>query len=152
MSRARTLLARVLLTEPARPDPIRTLPRASWLVVATVCVGAFMGQLDASIVTVALPRLRTDLHSSLGAVEWVSLAYLLVLVGTVIAVGRIADVFGRKLLYTYGFLLFGVASLGCGLSSGLAALLSFRVLQAIGAALLQANSVASTASPSHRPG
>ena len=42
------------------------------------------------------------------------------LIGTVIAVGRIADVFGRKLLYTYGFLLFGVASLGCGLSSGLA--------------------------------
>jgi len=135
-------LARLLLTEPARPDRIRSLPRASWLAVATVCVGAFMGQLDASIVTVALPRLRTDLGISLGAAEWVSLAYLLVLVGTVIAVGRIADVFGRKLLYSYGFALFTVASLGCGLSSGLAALLAFRVLQAIGAALLQANSVA----------
>jgi EmrB/QacA subfamily drug resistance transporter len=135
-------LTRLLLTEPARPDRIRSLPRASWLAVATVCIGAFMGQLDASIVTVALPRLRTDLGISLGAAEWVSLVYLLVLVGTVIAVGRIADVFGRKLLYSYGFALFTVASLGCGLSAGLAALLAFRVLQAIGAALLQANSVA----------
>ena len=61
MSRTRALLARVLLTEPARPGPIRTLPRASWLAVATVCIGAFMGQLDASIVTVALPQLRIEL-------------------------------------------------------------------------------------------
>lgn len=132
----------MLLTEPARPDRIRSLPRAPWLAVATVCIGAFMGQLDASIVTVALPRLRTDLRVSLGAAEWVSLAYLLVLVGTVLAVGRIADMHGRKLLYTYGFALFGVASLGCGLSTTLTELIVCRVLQAAGAALLQANSVA----------
>jgi EmrB/QacA subfamily drug resistance transporter len=135
-------LARLLLTEPARPDRIRGLPRASWLAVATVCVGAFMGQLDASIVTVALPRLRDSLHVSLGAAEWVALSYLLVLVGSVTAVGRIADVFGRKLLYCYGFALFSLTSLGCGLSSTLAVLLAFRTVQAIGAALLQANSVA----------
>jgi EmrB/QacA subfamily drug resistance transporter len=131
-----------LLTEPARPDRIRSLPRAPWLAVATVCVGAFMGQLDASIVTVALPRLRTDLHLSLGAAEWVALSYLLVLVGSVTAIGRLADVFGRKLLYCYGFALFSLASLGCGLSSTLAILLACRAVQAIGAALLQANSVA----------
>ncbi len=135
-------LARALLTEPARPERIRAAPRAPWLAVATVCVGAFMGQLDASIVTVALPRLRADLRISLGAAEWVSLAYLLVLVGTVLAVGRIADMHGRKLLYTYGFALFGLASFGCGVSSTLAELVTCRVLQAAGAALLQANSVA----------
>ena len=47
-----------------------------------------MGQLDASIVTLAIPSLGHDLHASLGAVEWVSLSYLLVLVGTVSAMGR----------------------------------------------------------------
>ena len=68
-----------LLTEPARPERIRNYSRAPWLAVGTVCIGAFMGQLDASIVTVALPSLRADLHASLGAVEWVSLSYLLCL-------------------------------------------------------------------------
>ena len=62
-----------------------------------------MGQLDASIVTLALPRLSRELHASVGAVEWVALTYLLVLVATVATVGRIADAVGRKLLYVYGF-------------------------------------------------
>ncbi len=101
-----------------------------------------MGQLDASIVTLALPSIRSDLHASLGSVEWVSLSYLLVLVGSVSAMGRLADVLGRKLLYIYGFALFTLASVGCGLAPSLSVLLALRVLQAVGAALLQANSVA----------
>jgi len=131
-----------LLTEPARPDRIRRWSGAPWLVVAAVCVGAFMGQLDASIVTLALPAMRDDFGTSLASVQWVSLVYLLVLVGSVSAVGRIADVAGRKLLYVYGFALFTLASLGCALSGSLAMLLAMRVAQALGAALLQANSVA----------
>ena len=51
-----------------------------------------MGQLDASIVTLALPNLSTDFHAAIGAVEWVSLSYLLVLVATVAVVGRAADI------------------------------------------------------------
>lgn len=133
---------RRLLTEPARPDRIRRWSGAPWLVVAAVCVGAFMGQLDASIVTLALPAMRDDFGSSLASVQWVALIYLLVLVGSVSAVGRIADVAGRKLLYVYGFALFTLASLGCALSGSLAVLLAMRVAQALGAALLQANSVA----------
>lgn len=136
-----TLLRR-LLTEPARPDRIRRWSGAPWLVVAAVCVGAFMGQLDASIVTLALPAMRDDFGASLSSVQWVSLVYLLVLVASVSAVGRIADVAGRKLLYVYGFALFTVASLGCALSGSLAMLLAMRIAQAFGAALLQANSVA----------
>jgi len=101
-----------------------------------------MGQLDASIVTVALPSLRADLHASLAAVEWVSLAYLLVLVGTVSAAGRISDIAGRKLVYTYGFAVFTLSSLGCGLAPSLTVLLLARIAQAVGAAMLQANSVA----------
>ena len=113
-----------------------------WYVVGTVCIGAFMGQLDASIVTLALPQLGRDLHASVGAVEWVALAYLLVLVATVATVGRIADAVGRKLLYVYGFGVFTAGSVLCGLAPTLAVLIAARVLQAIGAAMLQANSVA----------
>lgn len=108
----------------------------------TVCVGAFMGQLDASIVTVAIPAMRSDLHASIDEVEWVALVYLLVLVGTIAAVGRISDMFGRKLLYSYGFILFTVSSFVCALSPTIEWLLAARVFQAIGAAMLQANSVA----------
>ena len=131
-----------LSTEAPRPRRIAGWPRAYWLVVATVCVGAFMGQLDASIVSVALPAIGRDLGGSVGAVEWVALAYLLTLVGLVAPVGRLADSVGRKSLYVYGFAVFSAASALCGLAPNLPLLDAFRVLQAVGAAMLQANSVA----------
>ncbi len=135
-------VGRQLLREPRRPVAVRESPRSHWYVVGTVCIGAFMGQLDASIVTVALPGMGRDLHASLGSVEWVALAYLLVLVATVATVGRIADAVGRKLLYVYGFAVFTVGSALCGLAPTLPILIAARVLQAVGAAMLQANSVA----------
>ncbi len=131
-----------LVVEPRRPAAIRNWPNAPWLVVVTVSIGAFLGQLDASIVTLALPTLQQQFHASLAAVEWVALNYLLVLIASVTAVGRLADMIGRKLLYTYGFAIFTLASIGCGLSPTLGVLIGFRVVQALGAAMLQANSVA----------
>src|SRR5487761_2556683 len=107
-----------MLIEPRRPESIRNRPGAFWLTVAAVCVGAFMGQLDASIVTVALPTLQRTFHASVGAVTWVGLSYLLVLVATVVAVGRFADMWGRKLLYVYGFGVFIIGSTLCGLAPG----------------------------------
>jgi len=131
-----------LLIEPRRPRSIREHRNAHWFAVAAVCVGALMGQLDASIVTVALPTLQRSFHTSVGSVTWVGLTYLVVLVATVTAVGRFADMWGRKLLYVYGFVIFLVASVLCGFAPSLAALCGFRALQAVGAAMLQANSLA----------
>ena len=131
-----------ILTEPPRPARIRALHAAPWLAVATVCVGAFMGQLDASIVATALPVIRTNLHASLASVEWVVLVYVLVLAGTVAAVGKIADRVGRKLLYTYGFAIFVAGSAGCALAPSLGLLVAGRLVQAVGAVMLQANSYA----------
>jgi len=101
-----------------------------------------MGQLDSSIVIIALPTIQSYFHSSLGAVEWVSLAYLLTLIAMVIAIGRFADMVGRKLLYLYGFAIFIVGSGLCALAPNLPVLVVFRVVQGFGAAMLQANSVA----------
>ena len=131
-----------LLTEPRRPAVIRNSPKAPMLVVATVCIGAFMGQLDASIVTLAFPTLRHDFGVPLADVQWVGQAYLLTLIGLLTAVGRYADMIGRKLLYTYGFVIFIIGSALCGLAPSLGALIGFRVFQGVGAAMLQANSVA----------
>jgi MFS family permease len=131
-----------LLREPARPAVIREHPLAPWFAVAAVCFGAFMGQLDASVVTVAFPALQRQFGAGLASVQWVSLAYLLVLTALLVPAGRWSDRAGRKLMYLYGFVLFAGASAACGLAPSLGALIALRVVQAAGAALLQANSVA----------
>jgi EmrB/QacA subfamily drug resistance transporter len=133
---------KALARERRRPTRLREWPHAWWLTVATVCFGAFMGQLDASIVTLTYRPLRAEFGASLAGVQWVSLSYLLALVALLIPVGRMADAHGRKLLYLYGFVVFTVASAACGLAPSLGALIGFRVVQGAGAALLQANSVA----------
>jgi MFS family permease len=132
----------MLLREHARPPVIREHRLAPWLAVGTVCFGALMGQLDASIVTLAFPALQRQFTASLATVQWVSLAYLLVLVALLVPVGRWSDRFGRKLVYLYGFAVFTAASAACGLAPSLAALIVLRLVQAAGAAMLQANSVA----------
>jgi len=131
-----------LLREHARPTAIREHPMAPWFAVATVCFGAFMGQLDASVVTVAFPALQRQFGTGLAATQWVSLAYLLVLTALLVPAGRWSDRAGRKLLYLYGFVVFSAASAACGLAPSLGVLIGLRVIQAAGAALLQANSVA----------
>jgi len=120
--------------------------------VGTVCFGAFMGQLDASIVTLTYRPLRAEFHASLAGVQWVSLSYLLALTALLIPVGRLADIHGRKLTYLYGFMVFTATSAVCGVAPSLGVLISSRVVQAVGAAMLQANSVAlvATSAPPHR--
>src|SRR5947199_6080459 len=98
------------MVEPARPRVVRESARAGWLAVGTVCFGAFMGQLDASIVTLTFPALHAEFGAPLAGVQWVSLAYLLVLIGLVTAAGRIADAAGRQLLSLYWFVVFTVES------------------------------------------
>jgi MFS family permease len=131
-----------LTGEVARPQWVREHPRAPWAAVAAVCLGALMGQLDASIVTLTYPRLQAEFGTGLGSVQWVSLSYLVILAVLLVPVGRWADARGRKLLYLYGFGLFSLASAACALAPTLGWLVVGRGFQAVGAALLQANSVA----------
>ncbi|MGO8961966.1 MAG: MFS transporter [Streptosporangiaceae bacterium] len=132
----------MVLRERGRPAAVRDHPLAPWLAVGTVCFGAFMGQLDASIVTLAFPALQRQFDAGLAGVQWVSLAYLLALVTLLVPAGRWSDRLGRKQVYLYGFIIFGAASAACGIAPTLPALIALRVLQAAGAAMLQANSVA----------
>jgi EmrB/QacA subfamily drug resistance transporter len=117
-------------------------PNYIWYVVATVCVGAFMAAVDASIVNVAIPSLQDYFHATAADASWVLIAYLLTLASLVTALGRWADMVGRRPLYTLGFLVFIIGSALCGAALSLPMLIVSRVLQAAGAAMLQANSVA----------
>ncbi|WP_054970335.1 MFS transporter [Alicyclobacillus ferrooxydans] len=112
-----------------------------WYVVATVCIGAFMAALDASVINIALPTMQKHFTVPMHVIEWVSLVYLLTLTGLVVPFGRIADMVGRRWMYAFGFTVFVIGSVLCGLSMNLTELLVFRCLQAVGAAMLQANSV-----------
>ena len=129
-------------TEPPAARFIASRASYRWLVVGTVCIGAFMGQVDSSITQLLLPRLESQFDARLSTVSWVAVAYLLAMAAFLPIFGRLADMVGRKLLYTGGFLLFVLGSALCGLAPSLPVLIGFRVLQAIGAALLSSNSVA----------
>jgi EmrB/QacA subfamily drug resistance transporter len=112
-----------------------------WLVVSVACLGAFAGQIDASIVQLSLPNLESAFDSPLNEVSWVAVAYSLAFAATLPIYARLAEIAGRKLMYILGFALFGLFSALCGLAVDLPSLIAFRVLQGVSGALLGANSV-----------
>jgi MFS family permease len=140
--RSRLLDGALLLAERPRPRAVAAWPHAHWLAVATVCLGAFLGQLTASITALVFPALEQHFRAGFASVEWVSLAYLLVLVALLAPVGRLSDSVGRKTMYLGGFAVFAAASLAAGLADGLWTLVVCRAVQAVGGAMMQANSVA----------
>lgn len=110
--------------------------RSSAVVLAVACVAQLMVSLDSTIVTVALPSMRTDLSLSAGAMQWVVNGYTLSLAGLLLLGGRMADVFGRKRVFLAGLALFTLASVAGGLALSGPLLIAARVAQGAGAAIL----------------
>jgi EmrB/QacA subfamily drug resistance transporter len=113
-----------------------------WWALAAIGSGTFMSTIDGSIVNIALNTIQETYNASLGDVEWVVLAYLLGIVCLLPSMGRLGDMIGRRRVYMGGFILFTAASALCGYAWDLPALIAFRVLQAIGAAMVQAMGIA----------
>ena len=109
-----------------------------WHVMAAVAIGIFMATLDSSIVNVALPTLVRSLNADFPTIQWVILAYLLALATLLLGVGRLADMHGKKPLYTTGFVIFTLGSVLCGLSPAAGWLIASRVVQGVGAAMILA--------------
>jgi EmrB/QacA subfamily drug resistance transporter len=110
--------------------------RRSWLLLALLCVAQFMLILDITVVNVALPSIGSDLGLSQQLLTWVVTAYSLTFGGLMLLGGRLADVVGRRNMFVVGLVVFIGASLASGLASAGAALVTARVLQGVGAALL----------------
>src|SRR3984957_13700986 len=106
-----------------------------WRAVAVVLVGAFMALLDTTIVTVALPTIRTGLHASPAALEWVVSAYALAYGLALIPAGRAGDRFGHKPLFLIGLTIFTLASVACGLAQNQGEIVAARTVQGLGAGL-----------------
>jgi EmrB/QacA subfamily drug resistance transporter len=113
-----------------------------WWTLVAVCLGTFMLLLDVTIVNVALPAIQQSLRSSFSDLQWVVDAYALSLASLLLTAGSLADLFGRRILFVIGLVVFTVGSLFCGLAQSSEWLILARAGQGIGGAIMFATSLA----------
>lgn len=112
-----------------------------WRVFIIVAIGILISTLDGSILNIANPSIARELNLQIEDVQWVVTAYLLVITSSLIFFGRLGDKRGSNKVYTWGFLLFTLGSLGCSLSRTLVILISARMFQGIGASMMMATGI-----------
>jgi len=122
------------------PPPITA--ERKWLVAGSVAIGAIMGMIDASIVNVALPHIRGSVGATIQEITWVSTAYMIAMVIVMPLTGFFGSLFGQKRVYMFCLALFVLGSALCGTSHTLIALVTFRILQGLGAGALQPSQMA----------
>jgi EmrB/QacA subfamily drug resistance transporter len=109
-----------------------------WYVLVAIGMGVFLSTIDGTIVSVALPTLVEQLQTDFPTIQWITLAYLLTVTVLLLGMGRLGDMIGKKRPYMAGMIVFGVGSALCGIAPNVQTLIGFRVLQAVGAAMMQA--------------
>jgi EmrB/QacA subfamily drug resistance transporter len=118
-------------TSPPAIGTIQVAPRRAWLAFAVVLLGAAMSLIDATIVNVALPSIRTSIDASEATLSWIISGYALAFGLALIPAGRLGDRFGHKWVFFSGLALFTVASVACGLSQSDGQLIVARVVQGL---------------------
>src|SRR6201995_1505473 len=113
-----------------------TTNRRPWLILAICCLSLLIVGTDATIVNVALPAIKSDLHASLSGLQWSVDAYTLVIASFLMVSGSMGDRFGRRRVFQTGLALFTLGSLLCSLAPSVTALVIFRCLQALGGSML----------------
>ena len=109
-----------------------------WLALLVLCAGMLMIVLDATIVNVALPSIRSDLGFAQSSLAWVVNAYLIAFGGVLLLAGRLGDLIGRRRVFLAGLAVFTAASLLCGLSVSQEMLVAARFIQGVGGAMTSA--------------
>src|ERR1700760_255134 len=110
--------------------------RHRYLILAICCMSLLIVSMDITIVNIALPSIRTDLHASVSGLQWTIDAYTLVLASLLVLSGSTADRFGRRRTFQIGLIVFTLSSLLCSLAPGLGWLILFRTFQAVGGSML----------------
>lgn len=116
--------------------------RHKWWILIAVSLGLFMGTVDGTIVNVALPTLVREFTTNFPTIQWVVLSFLLGLSVLMLGVGRLADIAGKRRIFSTGLAVFVIGSVLCGLAPGVFWLIGFRLLQSVGAAMTVALGVA----------
>jgi len=117
-----------------------------WWTLAAVCTGVFMLLLDITIVNVALPDIQEQLHADLSGLQWVIDAYALSLAALLLTTGSLADLYGRRLLFVIGTVVFTIGSAACGAAQTITVLQLSRAFQGLGGAAMFATALALLAS------
>jgi EmrB/QacA subfamily drug resistance transporter len=130
------MTAQILVEERPRAESAADPDARRWLVLAVTVAAQFMVILDVSVVNVALPSIKHDLHFSQEGLQWVITAYSILFGGTLLLGGRLADLLGRRRLFMAGVALFTLGSLLSGLAWSAGSLIVTRGLQGLGGALL----------------
>ncbi|MFG2222661.1 MFS transporter [Streptomyces sp. NPDC048644] len=120
---------------PGRPPGPRQ-DRGKWLPLVATCLGTFLLLVYATIATVALPRMATDLHADFGSLQWIVDVYTLALAGLLLGMGSLGDSLGRKRLYVIGLSVFTPATLACGLAPNVQVLIVARAVQGLAGAAM----------------
>jgi EmrB/QacA subfamily drug resistance transporter len=107
-----------------------------WWTLAAVSFGLFMIMLDNTIVNVALPSIQRSLDLKISELEWVVTGYALTFGALMLTGGKLADLLGRRLIFVVGLVVFTLSSLGCGLAGSASLLIAARVVQGVGAAMM----------------
>ncbi len=110
-------------------------PKSLALALVVICTAQLMVVLDATIVNIALPHIQTDLGFTPANLQWVLTAYTLAFGGFLLLGGRAGDILGRRRVFIFGMWLFALGSFGGGIAWNEGALLAFRALQGLGAAI-----------------
>jgi EmrB/QacA subfamily drug resistance transporter len=116
--------------------PIFSEERRKWWTLAAVSFGLFMIMLDNTVVNVALPAIQEDLGTGLSELQWIVTGYALTFAALMLIGGKLADAYGRRLIFVIGIVIFTGASLWCGLADSGNMLIAARVVQGAGAALM----------------
>ncbi|MEI9953586.1 MAG: MFS transporter [Pseudomonadota bacterium] len=111
-------------------------PRDRLVILITCCLALVLTALDATIVNIALPAIRSDLHASVAELQWSIDGYTIVVASFLLLAGSIADRFGRRKTFQVGLLVFSIGSLLCSVAPNARVLVASRVLQAVGGAML----------------
>ena len=113
-----------------------------WMTLAAMTISASMILVDQTAVPLATPRAVDDIGGSLDESQWLLTANILPLAAFMVLGGKLGDLFGLRRVFMIGAVIFGVATLGAATAQSMAWMISARVLQGAGAALMMPNSVA----------
>src|SRR6476469_8539461 len=121
------------------PSLVQSPPGRSWSALAVLMIGTFMFVLDFFLVNVALPAIQQGLRAGEGAIEWIVAGYAISTAVLLVTGGRLGDQFGRRRVFAIGMTVFVLTSAACALAPDPAVLVTARILQGVGAALMAPN-------------
>ena len=123
-------------------DKIAGSTNYKWWAYFSIAIGLFLTVLDQSGVNIALPRIAEEFDADIPTVQWISLSYVLSTSATLMPLGRLSDMLGRKLVYVTGFFVFVGAAAMAGSADTFMVIILAKVIQGVGSAAIQANGMA----------